>query len=485
MLIPSLLRRSLFAALSAAIATSAVADTAVDTLALDNVQIIDTASGEIRPARCLRIRAALIESVHRAGAAACLRGAARKDGQGGYVIPGLIDMHAHHTLGPLELRRERGKAVMAALADDAIAEHNGARLVAFGVTTIRNPGGDLAAARRYEERRRNAALIGPQSYNAGPVLNNADLPGLATKVDSVESMRQAVERQVADGADWIKLYTGLSPELLQAGAEAARAHGRQSVAHLDHISWPEALELGVDGIVHLMPTSPELLNEAQRKAWQASARPGTFSFFEWWEHFDPDGPEADRLLQSFAQHRPVFDATLVAFHAAFVQDQDNPYKQDAARYAHPRLQANWNAWFTFALGWQAEDFQRARAVWPKIQRLAKRLYDSPARMTLGTDMSNPWIAPGISLHREMQRLAEAGVTNDRILRAATVNAAEALGQGERLGRIAPGFEADLVLLRKNPLDAIEYSQAIEAVLLDGRWLDHATLQSLKAEGEGE
>ena len=85
----------------------------------------------------------------------------------------------------------------------------------------------------------------------------------------------------------------------------------------------------------------------------------------------------------------------------------------------------------------------------------------------------------------MQRLAEAGVTNDRILRAATVNAAEALGQGERLGRIAPGFEADLVLLRKNPLDAIEYSQAIEAVLLDGRWLDHATLQSLKAEGEGE
>lgn len=239
--------------------------------------------------------------------------------------------------------------------------------------------------------------------------------------------------------------------------------------------------MGLDGIVHLMPTSADLLQPAQRVAWQASARPGGFVFFEWWEHFDPDGPDADRLLQSFDQHQPVFDATLVAFHAAFVQDQENPHKRDAQRFAHPRLLANWNDWFTFALGWQEQDFVRARAVWPKIQRLAKRLYGSQARMTLGTDMSNPWIAPGISLHREMHLLAEAGVPRSRILRAATLDAAEALGAGSRLGRLAPGFEADLILLKQNPLDAIEHSQTIDAVMLDGQWFDAAALHQLKGD----
>jgi imidazolonepropionase-like amidohydrolase len=454
---------------------------AAQPLAIDNVQLIHTDSDTLQPARCVRITQGRIESLHAAGDPDCSAGAQHIDGDNGYLLPGLIDMHAHHTLGPLELKRQRGKAVMMAAADDAIAEHNGARLVAFGVTTIRNPGGDLAAAARYEQRRRDGSLIGPHSFNAGPVLNTAELPGLATRVTTPEQIRAAVTKQVEDGADWIKLYTGLDAELLAAGIEAAHAHGRPAVGHLDHVSWPDALELGLDGIVHLMPTSEDLLDETQRAAWQASARPGTFSFFEWWEHFDPEGPGADRLVASFERHRPVFDATLVAFHAAFVQDQDNPYKQDAARYAHPRLLANWQDWFTFALGWEENDFVRARAVWPKVQTLTRRLYASGARMTLGTDMSNPWIAPGISLHREMQLLSEAGVPRAQILRAATVNAADALGAGERLGRIAPGFEADLILLERNPLESIEHSRSLKAVLLDGRWFDSAALQSLKGE----
>ena len=478
-----------FSTLSAALAltiglgngAAAFASASAEALAIDHVHLIDTANGRIERNRCVRIAAGRIESVHAAGAAACRAGAEQRNGGGRYLLPSLIDMHAHHTLGPLELRRERGKVVMMAAADDAIAEHNGARLVAFGVTTVRNPGGDLAAAARYEQRRREGALIGPESFNAGTVLNNVELPGLATKVTTPDEVRRAVEQQVAGGADWIKLYTGLDAELLRAGIEAAHAQGRPAVGHLDHVSWPEALDMGLDAIVHMMPTSGALLDEAQRAAWQASARPGTFLFFEWWEHFDPAGPGADRLVESFERHRPVFDATLVAFHAAFVQDQDNPYKHDTERYAHPRLRANWKEWFTFALGWQQDDFVRARAVWPKIQTLTRRLYASSARMTVGTDMSSPWIAPGISLHREMQLLAEAGVPNVQILRAATVNAAEALGAGQRLGRIAPGFEADLILLERNPLESIEHSRSLHAVLLDGRWFDSPALQTLKGE----
>lgn len=450
-------------------------------LALDNVHLVEAELNRVSTRRCLRVEAGRLTRIEDAGHPSCKRSAQIIDLDGRYVMPGLIDMHAHLTLGPLEIKQEQGRVELQALPDDRIADHNARRLVAFGVTTVRNPGGDLAAAARYESRRAAGDVTGPETFNAGPVIHDADLAGLATAARSSEEMARVVDAQVKAGAHWIKLYTGLSPALLQAGIDAARRHGRPTVAHLENIAWPDALAMGLDGIVHLMPVSPDLLLPEEASAWQATARGGTFSFFEWWEHFDPDGAEADRLVAAFQRYRPVFDATLVAFHAAFVQDQDDDYKVESQGLAHPRLLASWNDGFTFALGWEDGDFERARAVWPKVQRLAARLYATDARMTLGTDLGNPWMAPGISLHREMSLLAEAGVPLPRILLAATRNAAEALGAGERLGRIAPGYEADLLVLDANPLIDIQHTREIHAVVLDGRYLSTQDLHRLKGE----
>lgn len=470
----------------ALVLTGAFAGAAADAgtaMALDDVHLVDATQGRIIENRCVRIQDTRIVAVTKAGSRRCLDDATVKKLDDRYLMPGLIDTHAHLTLGPVEMRRERGKMTMTAGASDEIADHNAERLVAFGVTTIRNPGGDLAAAARYKTRRASGEVTGPESFDAGEVIHNMAIPGLAVAVDDADEMRRVVAGQVAKGADWIKLYTGLSPDLLEAGIDAAHAHDLPAVAHLERIAWPDALEMDLDAIVHMMPISPDLLDEQSRQAWQSTARPGTFSFFEWWEHFDPDGPEADRLVASFEQNRPIFDATLVAFHAAFVQDLENAYREDTRRLAHPRLKANWEDWFTFAVGWQAGDFERARAIWPKVQRLTQRIYTGRARVTVGTDMSNPWIAPGISLHREMALLAEAGVPPARILAAATVNGAEALGAGDRLGRIAEGFEADLIVLDANPLDDIEHTQAIHAVVADGRWLDRHDLAVLTETSE--
>ena len=470
--------------LSPSIAPSGPADTLPalgGALALDNVHIVDAEHGRVSAPVCVRIEGRRLASIAGAGDPACLRAAHAIDLPRRYLLPGLVDMHAHLTLGPVEIRREGESMVMEALPDDDIAAHNARRLVAFGVTTVRNPAGDQQAAARYKAALARGALLGPESFDAGPVINNADLPGLAVAAHTAQEMEQVVAAQVEAGADWIKLYTGLSPALLQAGIDAAHHHGRPAVAHLEDIAWPDALEMGLDGIVHLMPLSPDLLTAEQRATWQEGARGGTHSFFEWWEHFDPEGPEADRLVAAFQRHRPVFDATLVAFHAAFVQDQDNLHQADARELAHPRLLASWNEGFTFAIGWQPEDFVRARAIWPKVQRMAVRLHATDARMTVGTDMSNPWIAPGISLHREMELLADAGVPAPRILLAATRTPAEALGAGERLGRIAAGYEADLLVLDANPLDDIRHTRGIHAVVIDGRPLDIEALDRLLGE----
>lgn len=89
--------------------------------------------------------------------------------------------------------------------------------------------------------------------------------------------------------------------------------------------------------------------------------------------------------------------------------------------------------------------------------------------------------PGISLHREMQLLADAGVPSARLLLAATRNAAESRGAGERLGRIERGFEANLRVLDRNPLHDIRHTRGIHAVVLDGEFLTAATLDRLKGE----
>lgn len=481
-LLRSSLRRLLCAALlTFGAASSALAQPLTMALSLDNVRTIDAEHDRVSEPRCLRIENRRIALISNAGDPNCRRDSQVHDLTGRFVMPGLIDMHAHLTLGPVELKRVGGKAKMIALPDDAIARHNAERLIAFGVTTIRNPAGDLVAAARYKQKRVSGEWTGPESFDAGPVINNVDIEGLSVAVRTLEEIRKVVADQVAQGADWIKLYTGLSPEMLKAGIDAAHAHGRPAVAHLDGISWPDALGMGLDGIVHLMPVSPDLLEESERKVWQAATRPGTYVFFDWWEHFDPDGPQADRLIAAFDRHRPVFDATLVAFHAAFVQDQDSPYKDDTRRYAHPRLRKNWEDFFTFTIGWGAEDFRRARAIWPKVERLTQRIYASQARVTLGTDMSNPWIAPGISLHREMILLGEAGVPNARVLQAATANAADALGIGDRTGRIQRGYEADLLVLNANPLEQLAHTRTIHSVVVDGRQLSSQELARLKGQ----
>ena len=184
-----LLPSALACALTPAFASPQAANGA---LALDNVHVVDAEHNRVGERSCVRVQDRRISLIAAAGDDACRHGVHVLDLEGRYLTPGLIDMHAHLTLGPMEMTRERGRAVLQALPDDAIAEHNANRLVAFGVTTLRNPGGDLAAAARYESRLADGELVGPEAFNAGPVINNAELPGLATAARTPEDMQAVV-----------------------------------------------------------------------------------------------------------------------------------------------------------------------------------------------------------------------------------------------------------------------------------------------------
>ena len=128
------------------------------------------------------------------------------------------------------------------------------------------------------------------------------------------------------------------------------------------------------------------------------------------------------MISTLANKQIPVDATLIAFKLAFWGD-DLAYRNRDIAWAHPAMVENWNTAFRFDLGWKAEDYARAKAVWPKVQRFVRMLHEAGVPITIGTDMNNPFVAPGASIAREMELHVAAGIPAWDVLRMATTNAA--------------------------------------------------------------
>ena len=385
------------------------------------------------------------------GRPAGAQGATLHDFTGLWALPGLIDTHAHVTLGPVRVAAENGKPRITATSSDEITAHNARTLLAFGVTTIRNPGGPAAENRSYVEGLANGTLLGPEMIYADEIIDRTQIPfeNLVSQVTPTSSVSQIVAEQAGSGARYVKLYTGLSEAELAEGIAAAHRHDMRAVAHLTDVSWTRAAESGIDALVHMMPVSADLLPANRREAWRKNHRPGSYEFFEWYEAADLDGSEVREMIATLARRKVHVDATLVAFHPAFFGDDPAVLDRDR-EYDHPAMVANWRSGLRFDLGWKAEDYRRAQAVWPRLLRLTRMMYEGGVPMTIGTDQANPFIAPGISVAREMALHQSAGIPAWAVLRMATSDAAHILGLGARTGALRAGLEADIVFIAADP-----------------------------------
>jgi dihydroorotase-like cyclic amidohydrolase len=124
-----------------------------------------------------------------------------------------------------------------------------------------------------------------------------------------------------------------------------------------------------------------------------------------------------------------------------------------------------------------EDFRLASEGHAMEDALIRALRDAGAGLLAGTD-TGPW---GFSLHRELELLVHAGLTSSQALAAATRNPALFWGASESLGSVKPGRRADLVVLDANPLEDIRHTQKINAVVLNGQYLNRRALDGLLAQ----
>jgi hypothetical protein len=378
-----------------------------------------------------------------------------------WLLPGLADMHVH-TYDPNEDRL----------------------FIAFGVTTVRN----LFGSPRHQGWARGArSTPAPHLLTTAPILDGKPpvWQGSAA-VETAEEARGAVRGQHEAGYGWIKVYSKLSREAYFAALDEASILGVPVTGHIPMaVDIREALAAGQGCIEHLdgylagmqEPDSP------LRKLDGAGRREMGFSEFGKTASAHADLGQLPELIRE-TRARGVWNTPTLLVYERLLGSAESKkawFESERMEYVGPMWKRMWDPANDFRLKDRTEeDLAAARERTAVRGRILKALVDGGAPILAGTDAGNPFVWAGYSLHEELARMVEAGLTPYQALDAATAAPARYLSQTHVFGRVVPGLRADLVLLENNPLERIENSLSIRGTMIAGEWHDRAALDELLA-----
>lgn len=381
------------------------------------------------------------------------RGATTVDVEGEWIIPGLIDGHAH------------------------AGESTVARYLSYGVTSVRHVGGTLERLTSLSQRIAADSVPGPRLYLAGETLTGppAVWPGqveLRTPADA----ESAVARLAAGGVSQIKLYTHTTRELIQAVVQQGRAHNLPVTAHLGYVDAVTAARLGVNALEHLSGVvEATVADPAPYYAAHERFPNGWMTFLRGWARLD--SASLERTAAALATTGVTLVPTLVQSETyARVLDTTYARSLDLTSVSAAE-QAEWN------LPDLVRRYAITQADLPVLaesrrrqELFIRRFTALGGKVVTGSDSPNQLLAPGASLHEELMLLVRAGMTPQDALHAATAGAA-ALLRADSIGVLKIGAVADFVVLSASPLDDIRNVQRLEAVVARGRRHEPAQLRS--------
>lgn len=418
-------------------------------IALEGATLIDGAGGAPREDAVILIRNGHIEAVARVNEIQIPRGAERINLVGKTVIPGLIDAHAHV---------ERWAAP---------------RYLAWGVTTVRDLHGGTDSAIALRNELNLGAIIGPRMFTAGAMIDGApptypNATGVATGPDA----RRAVDQRAVAGADYVKIYTKITPSLLRPLMDEAQTLRLPVAAHLGKIDALTAARAGVvslehmAGVVQAASRTPAIYFRAHDRflsGWTTEEQGWTTL----------DSASLARTARALAKTNVAIVPTLIVHEMLSRLDnpilltrpgmEDVPDDAESVRSVASLLRRT---------GWKPRDFQAFRRARARQDQFVREFKRAGGAIAAGTDAANQLLIPGFSLHEEMTLLVDAGLTPLEAITAATRRGAQLL-RADSLGVVTPGKVADLVVLNGSPTQNIGATRNIAWVMSRGRvvWPD--------------
>jgi imidazolonepropionase-like amidohydrolase len=358
-----------------------------------------------------------------------------------YVLPGLVDLHAHYNVKLIETRRDETHV-------------NPVVYLANGVTTT-FPAGEYNPDDMLDLRKRIDAgkQVGPRLLNSGPYYGSVRPDWSHDMVP--EDVHRDVDRWVQAGVRGFKAKR-IHAAQLRALIERAHHHGFTVTGHLgsgyrDSVNPRDAIRMGIDRIEHFLG---------------GDALPADRSAYASLENLDPHDPAVEAVIRMYVDHGVAFDATLTAYGYFGERREGYDYWVDEREF----FTDHFRAWFAARERPQViEQFEKI--YWVK-RKTVKKFFDAGGTITLGTDhFSSGEFLPGFSAHRELDALVLAGIPPADAIRIGTINGARAIGMGDRVGSIEVGKLADLFVVKGNPLRNIRATRTVHLVMKGGTFYE--------------
>jgi imidazolonepropionase-like amidohydrolase len=440
----------------------AVFGAAAQTTAFIGVNVIPMDRERVLTRQTVIVRNGLIVEIGNAAKVKVPDDAARVDGLGKYLMPGLVDMHTHLLSDSDEY-------------PDSIAPDELMVMIANGVTTIRFMIGtpELLTLR---SRSGDAEIVAPTIFVASPHLTGKE-QGNNFVVKTPDEAREAVRRSKAAGYDFIKITTYIKADAYKAAVDEARKHNIRVVGHADRefVTAPRAWKAGQQ-IEHLDGYIEQILRD------DAPVKGSVSDLYiynpENWKSLDHiDESKIVDVARKTVASNPYVDPTQHFMKNTFAlpRSEESIRAQPDFKFYPKKVQDGFiNFHKKHRLFTQVSAEKRAR--WIQLRdRIIKAIHDAGGKIMAGSDTPEFLWLYGFTMHRELRALADAGLPNYAVLAAATRNAHEYLGTIKTSGTIERGKNADLLLLDGNPLQDISSTQKRSGVMLKGIWYSQPVL----------
>jgi imidazolonepropionase-like amidohydrolase len=450
---------ALFIILSIAVVViqSFAADSA---LVFTQVNIIDATGAPVQPNMTVVVKGQRIADLGEAGHVPIPKHAKIVDAKGKFLIPGLWDMHVHTIFGDWLPQDEN---IMLPL------------FVANGVTGVRDMGSDLEAVKQWRSEIAAGRLLGPRMIIAGPMLDGPTprFPSSAPVSDAA-SGRKIVDDLKSAGVDFIKIQSLVPRDGYFAAAAEANKLGITFVGHVpDAVRASEASNAGQKSIEHFTG----VFEGCSTVEDQMLKGPKTLG--QNVKTFDPQ--RAKELIALLAKNQTWQVPTLAWERGQWLVDDIDVSHDPLIKYAPAAWKdRTWPMFKTDILKTMDTDPLAVRKQFVQMElEMTLAMFRAGIPFMAGTDTAaGVHIFPGFSLHQELALFVKAGLTPMQALQTATLNPARFLGKSAEMGTVEKDKIADLVLLDANPLDDIDNTRTIRAVVLAGHYFSRSKLDEM-------
>jgi len=383
------------------------------------------------------------------------------DLQGHTVMPGLVGMHDHLYY------IARPNADAAGHSDPPLVvpqmTFSAPRLyLAAGVTTMRTTGSvEPYADLNLKQMIDKGALPGPHLDVTAPYLEGANSPFIQMhQLKDAEDARRTVAFWADQGATSFKAYMNITRAELGAAITEAHKRGLKVTGHLCSVTYPEAADLGIDDLEHAFYVNTQLDPGKQPDVCPASSGEPTIL------GMTPASPEGSALIRQLIAKKVAVTSTLPVF------EQRVAYRVPLNPRAMAVLTPEAREAYLYARNRAASAPREATVNGLKAltntMAMEKAFADAGGLLLAGPDPTgNGGVIPGFGDQREVELLVEAGFTPVQAIRVATLNGATYLGLADRIGSVAPGKNADLVVVKGDPSKAIADIENVVIVFKDG------------------